>query len=95
TADMSWKVPNRLNADNLSFYGDLDPSYTTNGITKTNGASTLTWIGAFSYTYTHTTPRAPKFTMSFDVTNKLGHAGVSGNCGIYMLPPAVTISLTN
>ena len=96
TADMSWTVPNRLDADNGSFYGDLDASYTTNGITKTNGASTFTWIGALSSSYTPTATSAPKFTMSFDVTNKLGHAGDgSGNCGIYMLPPAVTISLTN
>ena len=96
TADMSWTVPNRLDADNGSFYGDLDASYTTNGITKTNGASTFTWIGALSSSYTPTATSAPKFTMKFDVANKLGEAGDgSGNCGIYMLPPAVTISLTN
>ena len=34
--------------------------------------------------------------MSFDVTNKLGHAGDgSGNCGLYMLAPAVSISVTD
>ena len=94
-ADMSWVVPNRLDADNGSFYGDLDASYTTNGITKTDDASTFTWIGALSASYTPTASSAPKFTMSFDVTNKLGHAGdCSGNCGIYMKAPAVTISLT-
>ena len=95
-ADMSWVVPNRLDADNGSFYGDLDASFTTNGITKTNGASTFTWIGALTSPYTPTATSAPKFTMSFDVTNKFGHAGDgSGNCGIYMLAPAVSISVTD
>ena len=95
-ADMSWTVPNRLDADNGSFYGDLDASYTTNGITKTNGALTFTWIGALTSSYIPKANSAPKFTMSFDVANKLGHAGDgSGNCGIYMLPPAVSISLSD
>ena len=95
-ADMSWVVPNRLDADNGSFYGDLDASFTTNGITKTNGAATFTWIGALTAPYTPTANSAPKFTMSFDVTDKLQAVGDgSGKCAIYVKPPAVTISVTD
>ena len=98
-ADMSWVVPNRLDADNGSFYGDLDSSFTTNGITKTNGASTFTWIGALASAYTPTANSSPKFTMSFDVTNQLQASGVSDgsqyDCGIYVKPPAVSISLSD
>ena len=95
-ADMSWVVPNRLDADNGSFYGDLDASFTTNGITKTNGAATFTWIGALTAPYTPTATSAPKFTMSFDVTDQLQAVGDgSGNCAIYVKPPAVTISVTD
>ena len=96
TADMSWTVPNRLDADNGSFYGDLDASYTTNGITKTNAASTFTWIGALTSPYTPTATSAPKFTMSFDVSGQLQAVGDgSGKCAIYVKPPAVTISVTD
>ena len=95
-ADMSWVVPNRLDADNGSFYGDLDASFTTNGITKTNGAATFTWIGALTAPYTPTATSAPKFTMSFDVTGQLQAVGDgSGKCAIYVKPPAVTISVTD
>ena len=95
-ADMSWVVPNMTGSD----YGDLTTSFGTNGITKTDGASTITWIGALTSAYTPTASSAPKFTMSFDVTNMLQAYGTevsSGvyDCAIYVKPPAVSISLTD
>ena len=95
-ADMSWVVPNMTGTD----YGDLTTSFGTNGITKTDGASTITWIGALTSSYTPTASSAPKFTMSFDVTNMLQAYGTevsSGvyDCAIYVKPPAVSISISD
>ena len=95
-ADMSWVVPNMTGTN----YGDLTSSFGTNGITKTDGASTITWIGALTSAYTPTASSAPKFTMSFDVTNMLQAYGTevsSGvyDCAIYVKPPAVSISISD
>ena len=95
-ADMSWVVPNMTGTD----YGNLTTSFGTNGITKTDGASTITWIGALTSSYTPTASSAPKFTMSFDVTNMLQAYGTevsSGvyDCAIYVKPPAVSISISD
>jgi len=95
-ADMSWVVPNMTGTD----YGDLTTSFGTNGITKTDDASTITWIGALTSSYTPTASSAPKFTMSFDVTNMLQAYGTevsSGvyDCAIYVKPPAVSITLSD
>ena len=90
-ADMSWVVPNMTGTD----YGNLTTSFGTNGITKTDGASTITWIGALTSSYTPTASSAPKFTMSFDVTNMLQAYGSGGNCAIYVKPPAVSISISD
>ena len=90
-ADMSWVVPNMTGTD----YGNLTTSFGTNGITKTDDASTITWIGALTSSYTPTASSAPKFTMSFDVTNMLQAYGSGGNCAIYVKPPAVSISITD
>jgi hypothetical protein len=90
-ADMSWIVPNTTSAG----YGDLTASFATNGITKTDGASSITWIGALTSPYTVTATSAPKFTMSFDVTNMLQAYGTGGNCAIYVKPPAVSITVTD
>ena len=78
-ADMSWVVPNMTGSD----YGDLTTSFGTNGITKTDGASTITWIGALTSPYTPTASSAPKFTMSFDVTNMLQAYGTEVSSGVY------------
>ena len=99
-ADMSYVVPNYLDADNGSFYGTTTKTtFDANGLTKVNDAATFTWIAALSSSYTPTASSAPKITISFDVTNQLGAAGVnvSGNwqCGIYVKPPTVGVSLTD
>ena len=95
-ADMSWVVPNMTGTD----YGNLTTSFGTNGITKTDDATTITWIGALTSSYTPTASSAPKFTMSFDVTNMLQAYGTevsSGvyDCAIYVKPPAVSISISD
>ena len=94
--DMSWVVPNMTGSD----YGNLTDSFGTNNITKTDGASSFTWIGALSSSYTVTASSAPKFTMSFDVTGQLKAFGTevsSGvyDCSIYVKSPKVSISLSD
>jgi hypothetical protein len=93
-------VPNYLDDDNGDFYGtSTKTTFDANGLTKVNGASTFTWIAALSSSYTPRASSAPKITISFDVTNQLAAGGinVSGNwqCGIYVKPPTVGVSLTD
>ena len=95
-ADMSWIVPNMTGSD----YGDLTSSFNDNNITKTDGASSFTWIGALSSPYTVTANSAPKFTIKFDVTGQLQAFGTEVStgvydCAIYVKPPKVTIALSD
>ena len=91
-ADMAWVVPNATGGT----YGNLTSSFKTNGISKINGASTFSWIGALTSSYTATTSSSPKITMSFDVTGQLQAQGDgSVGCIIYVKPPVVSISLTD
>ena len=95
-ADMSWMVPNREDADNGAFYGSTTATtFDANGITKVNDAATFTWIGALSSSYTPTASSAPKITIKFDVTSQLQAAGVSNQCGIYVKPPKVSVTLAD
>lgn len=95
SAEMDWVVPNMLDADNGAFYGDLTSDYSTNGINKTNGATSFTWIGALATPYTPKVTSAPKITLSFDVANALRSQQAAVNsCFMYVLPPSVSISLT-
>ena len=57
------------NAENRAVYGDLTGTFSTNGLTKSTDATTMYWIGALSSSYTPTANSAPKFTISFDVTD--------------------------
>ena len=90
-ADMSWVVPNMTGSN----YGNLTTSFGNNGITKTDGATSFTWIGALTSPYTPKANSAPKFTMSFDVTGQLQAFGSGGLCAIYVKPPAVSISISD
>ncbi len=95
-ADMSWMVPNKADGDNGAFYGSsVATTFEANGITKVNDAATFTWIGALSSSYTPTASSAPKITIKFDVTSQLQAAGVSNQCGIYVKPPKVSVTLTD
>jgi len=95
-ADMSWILPNKLNADNGSPYGDLSTSFSDNGVTKTNAASTFTWIGALSSAYTPTANSAPKITIKFDVTNQLKSTQSGADtCYMWIEPPTVGVTLSD
>ena len=95
-ADMSWIIPNKLNADNGSPYGDLSSSFSTNGITKSNASSTFTWIGALSSSYTPTASSSPKITIKFDVTNQLKSTQAGADtCYMWIEPPTVGVTLTD
>jgi len=96
-ADMSWMVPNKADADNGAFYGaTVATTFEANGITKVNDAATFTWIGALSSSYTPTATSAPKITIKFDVTNQFQHTNDgANNCGIYVKPPTVNVTLAD
>ena len=96
-ADMSWMVPNKADDDNGSFYGtEVATTFDANGISKVNDATTFTWIGALTSSYTPTATSAPKITLSFDVTNQFQHhSDGSARCGIYVKPPTVAVTLAD
>ena len=81
-ADMSWILPNKLNADN--------------GVTKTTAASTFAWIGALSSAYTPSANSAPKITIKFDVTNQLKSTQAGADtCYMWIEPPTVGVTLSD
>lgn len=95
-ANMSWVVPNVLDADNGAFYGDLTSDYNTNGITKTNNSASFFWVGALTNSYTAKPTSSPKITISFDVTDQLrSNQQAADACYMYVLPPSVSVSLTD
>ena len=63
---------------------------------KTNDSSTFYWVGTLANSYTPNINSAPKITISFDVANQLRsqQAGVD-TCYMYVLPPTVSVSLTD
>ena len=94
--DMSWIIPNRANADNGDPYGDLDSTFTTNGISKANAASTFTWIGALTSSYTVTATSSPKITIKFDVTDQLKSSQSGADtCYMWVESPTVGVTLTD
>ena len=94
--DMSWIIPNRANADNGDPYGDLDSTFTTNGISKANAASTFTWIGALTSSYTVTATSSPKITIKFDVTDQLKSSQLGADtCYMWVESPTVGVTLTD
>ena len=95
-ADMSWILPNKLDADNGSPYGDLTTSFSDNGVTKGNAASTFIWTGALSSSYIPTTNSAPKITIKFDVTNQLKSTQAGADtCYMWIEPPTVGVTLSD
>ena len=96
TEDMSWVIPNEADADNGSFYVDLSSDFSTNSITKTNDSSTFYWVGTLANSYTPNINSAPKITISFDVANQLrSQQAGADTCYMYVLPPTVSVSLTD
>lgn len=93
--DMSFIVPNAADADNGDPYGAIDFSGTY-GITKANAASTMTWVGALTTTYTATADSAPKITIKFDVTDQLKSTQQAADaCYMWVEPPSVSVTLTD
>ena len=95
-SEMSWTVPNMLDANNGSFYSDLSSDYSTNGITKADGSASFTWVGALAQSYTPTPSSSPLITISFDVSNQFrSNQQGADACFVYVLPPSVSVSLTD
>jgi hypothetical protein len=96
SAEMSWVVPNEADADNGAFYGDLSSDFSTGNITKTNNASSFTWLGTLAAPYTPNINSAPKIKISFDVDHQLrSQQQAADACYMWVLPPTVSVSLTD
>ena len=93
-AEMSYIVPNQANADNGNPYGDID--FSGSGITRSNNAATMYWIGALSSAYTPTANSAPKITIKFDVTDQLNSTQQAADaCYMWVEPPTVNVDLAD
>tara|TARA_B100001059_G_scaffold227695_1_gene257858 strand:- start:128 stop:841 length:714 start_codon:yes stop_codon:yes gene_type:complete len=96
SAEMSWVVPNKEDGDNGGFYGDLSSDFNTGNITKTNNATTFTWLGTLTSAYTPNIKSAPKIKISFDVDHQLrSQQQAADACYMWVLPPTVSVSLTD
>jgi len=89
--EMSWIVPNTNGGGD---YGNLTSSYSSKGISKTDGASTFTFTIALSVPYTPKATDVPNIKMSFDVTDTLTATESGGTCVIYLEPPVQTVTIT-
>jgi len=92
-AEMSYVVPNPVNAENGAIYGDLTGTFSTNGLTKSTDATTMYWIGALPNSYTPTANSSPKFTISFDVTDQLKSTRAGPNCYMWVEPPSASVTI--
>lgn len=94
--NMTFILPNTLNANNGNPYSDLYNSYTTNGIKRVKDATTFTWTGALTNTYTPTATSKPKITIKFDVTNMLKSSQQAANaCFMWIESPSVSVAVSD
>ena len=90
-ADMAWIVPN---ANGGGDYSDLRATFATNGISKTDGASTFTFTVALAVPYTPKATDSPKILIKFNVADTLIAVLGGGLCVIYVDPPVQTVTIT-
>ena len=92
---MSWVAPNDLDADNGNPYSTVNFSSTYN-ITRVNNADTMLWVGALANPYTPDINSTPTIKVSFDVDHQLKSSQQGANtCYMWVLPPTVSVSLTD
>ena len=89
--EMSWTVPDTNGGGD---YSDLTSTYSTNGITKVDGASTFTFVNALTVPYTPKATDVPRIKMSFDVKNTLVATTSGTTCIIYLDPPVMSVTIT-
>ena len=90
-AEMSWIVPNTNGGGD---YSDLTSSFASNGIAKTDGASTFTFTIALAVPYTPKGTDVPQIRMSFNVADTLVATESGGTCVLYLDPPVQTVTIT-
>jgi hypothetical protein len=88
--EMSWVVPDTNGGGD---YSDLSATYTSNGIAKTDGASTFTFTVALAIPYTPKATDSPKVSIKFDVADTLEATTGGGLCILYLNPPVQTVTI--
>mgnify|MGYP001201960505 CR=1 FL=1 len=89
--EVSWVVPDTNGGGG---YGNLTTSFATNGIAKTDGASTFTFTVALALPYTPKSTDIPNIRMSFDVANSLTATESGGTCVMYLDPPVQSVTIS-
>ena len=90
-AEMSILIPD---ANGGGDYSDLTSTFSSKGISKTNGASTFTFTVALSVPYTPKSTDVPIIKMSFDVADTLEATESGGTCTMYLTSPTQSVTIS-
>ena len=90
-AEMTILIPD---ANGGGDYSDLTSTFSSKGISKTNGASTFTFTVALSVPYTPKSTDVPTIRMSFDVADTLEATESGGTCTMYLTSPTQSVTIS-
>ena len=90
-AEMTILIPD---ANGGGDYSDLTSTFSSKGISKTDGASTFTFTIALSVPYTPKATDVPKIRMTFNVADTLVATESGGTCVMYLEPPVQSVTIS-
>lgn len=90
-AEMEYIIPDTNGGGD---YSNLTSSFASNGISKTDGASTFTFTIALSVPYTPKATDVPKIRMTFNVADTLVATESGGTCVMYLEPPVQSVTIS-
>ena len=90
-AEMTILIPD---ANGGGDYSNLTSTFSSKGISKTDGASTFTFTVALSVPYTPKSTDVPTIRMSFDVADTLEATESGGTCTMYLTSPTQSVTIS-
>ena len=90
-AEMSIIIPDTNGGGD---YSDLTSTFSSKGISKTDGASTFTFTVALAVPYTPKATDTPNIKMSFDVADTLSATVSDGTCLMYLTSPTQSVTIS-
>ena len=90
-AEMEYIIPDTNGGGD---YSNLTSSFASNGISKTDGASTFTFTIALAVPYTPKATDVPKIRMTFNVADTLVATESGGTCVMYLEPPVQSVTIS-
>ena len=90
-AEMTILIPD---ANGGGDYSNLTSTFSSKGISKTDGASTFTFTIALAVPYTPKATDVPKIRMTFNVADTLVATESGGTCVMYLEPPVQSVTIS-